>query len=83
MTKKKFDEESATLLPAALIVEGQRCFGTKGLLSMLEEKPVYAEHPNVKQYEKPLRWMASATIVTELTRGLCEHFAKLGSFTYY
>ena len=64
MTKKMFDEESTTLLPAALIVDGQRRFGTKGLLSMLEEKPAYAEHPYVKQYEKTLRWMASATTVT-------------------
>lgn len=65
MVKKMFDEERETLLPAALIVEGQRCFGTKGLLSMLEEKPAYAEHPNVKQYEKTLRWMATATVVVK------------------
>ena len=50
MTKKMFEEESKTLLPAALIVEGQRVFGTNGLLSILEEKPAYAEHPKVKQY---------------------------------
>jgi len=65
MTKKMFDEESATLLPAALIVEGQRCYGTKGLLNMLEEKPVYAEHPQVKEYEKTLKWMATATWVVK------------------
>ena len=65
LTKKMFAEESKTLLPAALIVEGQRCFGTKGLISILEEKPVYAEHPKVKQYEKTLRWMATATIVVK------------------
>jgi len=61
MVKKMFAEERETILPAALIVEGQRCFGTKGLISMLEEKPAYAEHPKVKEYEKTLRWMATAT----------------------
>ena len=65
MTRKMFDEESATLLPAAFIVEGQRCYGTKGLLSMLEEKPAYAEHPRVKEYEKTLRWMATANYVVK------------------
>ena len=65
MTKKMFEEERETLLPAALIVEGQRCFGTKGLLSMLEEKPAYAEHPNVKKYEKTLRWMDTAKVVVK------------------
>ena len=65
MTKKMFDEERETLLPAALIVEGQRCFGTKGLLSMLEEKPAYAEHPNVKKYEETLRWMDTAKVVVK------------------
>ena len=65
MTKKMFDEERETLLPAALIVEGQRCFGTKGLLSMLEEKPAYAEHPNVKKYEESLRWMDTAKVVVK------------------
>ena len=65
MVKKMFDEERETLLPAALIVEGQRCFGTKGLLSMLEEKPAYAEHPNVKKYEKTLRWMDTAKVVVK------------------
>lgn len=63
MTRKMFEEERESLLPAALIVEGQRCYGTNGLLSMLEEKPAYAEHPKVKEYEKTLRWMATATIV--------------------
>ena len=65
MVKKMFDEERETLLPAALIVEGQRCFGTKGLLSMLEEKPAYAEHPNVKKYEETLRWMDTAKVVVK------------------
>jgi thiol-disulfide isomerase/thioredoxin len=65
LTKKMFEEESNTLLPAALIVEGQRCFGTKGLLSMLEEKPAYAEHPNVKKYEETLRWMDTAKVVVK------------------
>jgi peroxiredoxin len=65
MVKKMFDEERETLLPAALIVEGQRCFGTKGLLSMLEEEPAYAEHPNVKKYEKTLRWMDTAKVVVK------------------
>jgi thiol-disulfide isomerase/thioredoxin len=65
MTKKMFEEERETLLPAALIVEGQRCFGTKGLLSMLEEKPAYAEHPNVKKYEETLRWMDTAKVVVK------------------
>ena len=64
MTKKMFEEERGTLLPAALIVEGQRAFGGKGLLSMLEEKPVYAEHPKVKQYAEGLKRMATATVVT-------------------
>ena len=65
LTKKMFDEERETLLPAALIVEGQRCYGTKGLLSMLEEKPAYAEHPNVKKYEETLRWMDTAKVVVK------------------
>ena len=65
MVKKMFDEERETLLPAALIVEGQRRFGTKGLLSMLEEKPAYAEHPIVKQYEKTLKWMATGNYVVK------------------
>ena len=65
MVKKMFDEERETLLPAALIVEGQRRFGTKGLLSMLEEKPAYVEHPIVKQYEKTLKWMATANYVVK------------------
>ncbi len=65
MVKKMFDEEREALLPAALIVEGQRCFGTKGLLSMLEEKPAYAEHPNVKKYEETLRWMDTAKVVVK------------------
>ncbi len=65
MTKKMFDEERESLLPAALIVEGQRCFGTKRLISMLEEKPAYAEHPKVKQYEKTLRWMATGNYVVK------------------
>jgi len=65
MTKKMFDEERETLLPAALIVEGQRCYGTKGLIRMLEEKPAYAEHPNVKKYEETLRWMDTAKVVVK------------------
>ena len=63
MTKKMFEEEHETLLPAALIVEGQRALGSKGLLSMLEEKPAYAEHPCVKKYEEGLKRMATATVV--------------------
>ena len=63
MVKKMFDEERETLLPAALIVEGQRCYGTNGLLSMLEEKPAYAEHPKVIQYKEFLKKMASGTVV--------------------
>ena len=63
MTKKMFEEERETLLPAALIVEGQRCYGTNGLLSMLEEKPAYAEHPKVIQYKEFLKKMASGTVV--------------------
>ena len=62
MVKKMFDEERETLLPAALIVEGQRCYGTNGLLSMLEEKPAYAEHPKVIQYKEFLKKMASGTV---------------------
>ena len=65
MTKKMFDEERETLLPAALIVEGQRCFGTKELIRMLEEKPAYAEHPKVKEYEKTLRWMNTGNYVVK------------------
>ena len=65
MVKKMFDEERESLLPAALIVEGQRRFGAKGLLSMLEEKPAYAEHPIVKQYEKTLKWMATGNYVVK------------------
>lgn len=68
MIKQMFDEERETLLPAALIVDGQRAFGTKGLLSILEEKPAYAEHPYVKQYEKTLKWMSTATIVVKSGR---------------
>ena len=65
MVKKMFDEERESLLPAALIVEGQRRFGAKGLFSMLEEKPAYAEHPIVKQYEKTLKWMATGNYVVK------------------
>ena len=68
MTKKMFAEERETLLPAALIVEGQRAFGTKGLLSMLEENPVYAAHPYAKQYKESLKKMATATIVVKSTK---------------
>ena len=68
MTKKMFEEERGTLLPAALIVEGQRTFGSKGLLRMLEEKPVYAEHPCVKKYEEGLKRMATATVVVRSGR---------------
>ncbi|MBQ6965329.1 MAG: AhpC/TSA family protein [Bacteroidaceae bacterium] len=68
MTKKMFEEERESLLPAALIVEGQRAFGGKGLLSMLEEKPAYAEHPKVKQYEDFLKKMATATVVVTTGR---------------
>ena len=32
---------------------------------MLEEKPAYAEHPNVKKYEKTLRWMDTAKVVVK------------------
>ena len=60
---KMFKEERETLLPAALIVEGQRTFGTKELLNILEEKPVYAEHPYVKQYEKKLKRLATRKLV--------------------
>ena len=63
MVMKMFKEERETLLPAALIVEGQRTFGTKELLNILEEKPVYAEHPYVKQYEKKLKRLATAKLV--------------------
>ena len=63
MVMKMFKEERETLLPAALIVEGQRTFGTKELLNILEEKPVYAEHPYVKQYEKKLKRMATTKLV--------------------
>ena len=65
MLRKMFDEESATILPAAFIVDGQRCYGTKELLRMLEEKPVYAEHPRVKQYKETLKWMATGTFVVK------------------
>jgi peroxiredoxin len=68
MVKKMFDEERETLLPAALIVEGQRCYGTNGLLSMLEEKPAYAEHPKVIQYKEFLKKMASGTVVVTSDR---------------
>ena len=61
--KKMFEEEHETLLPAALIVEGQRTFGSKGLLRMLEKKPAYAEHPKVKQYAEGIKRMATATVV--------------------
>jgi len=63
MVMKMFKEERETLLPAALIVEGQRTFRTKELLNILEEKPVYAEHPYVKQYEKKLKRMATTKLV--------------------
>ena len=63
MVMKMFKEERETLLPAALIVEGQRTFGTKELLNILEEKPVYAEHPYVKQYEKKLKRLATRKLV--------------------
>jgi len=65
LTKKMFEEESKTLLPAALIVEGQRCYGTNELLRMLEEKPAYAEHPKVKEYQEFLKKIATATVVTK------------------
>ena len=65
ITKKMFKEESKTLLPAALIVEGQRCFGTNELLRMLEEEPTYGEHPKVKEYKEFLKKMATATVVTK------------------
>ena len=65
MVKKLFEDERETLLPAALIVEGQRAFRTNGLIDILKEKPVYAEHPYVKQYEKTLEWMATATFVVK------------------
>ena len=65
MTKKMFKEESNTLLPAALIVEGQRCFGTNELLRMLDEKPAYAEHPKVKDYKEFLKKLSTATVVTK------------------
>ena len=32
---------------------------------MLEEKPAYAEHPIVKQYEKTLKWMATGNFVVK------------------
>ena len=63
MVMKMFKEERETLLPAALIVEGQRTFGTKELLNILEKKPVYAEHPYVKQYEKKLKQLATRKLV--------------------
>lgn len=63
MVMKMFKEERETLLPAALIVEGQRTFGTKELLNILEENPVYAEHPYVKQYEKKLKRLATRKLV--------------------
>ena len=68
VTKKMFAEERETLLPAALIVEGQRSFGTKKFLSMLEENPVYAEHPYAKQYKEFLKKMASATVLVKSTK---------------
>ena len=68
MTKKMFEDECGTLLPAALIVEGQRAFGSKGLLRMLEEKPAYAEHPKVKQYAEWLKRLATATVVVTTGR---------------
>ena len=83
MVKKMFDEERETLLPAALIVEGQRCFGTKGLLSMLEEKPAYAEHPNVKKYEETLRWMDTAKVVVKSAKSDEQKAAdKKAKYTY-
>ena len=63
MVMKMFKEERETLLPAALIVEGQKTFGTKGLLNILEEKPIYGEHPYVKQYEKKLKRLATRKLV--------------------
>lgn len=68
MTKKMFEEERESLLPAALIVEGQRTFGSKGLLRMLDEKPAYAQHPKVKQYAEGLKRMATATIAVSSGR---------------
>ena len=65
MVMKMFKEERETLLPAALIVEGQKVFGTKGLLTILEKKPAYAEHPYVKQYEERLKWMSTANFVVK------------------
>ena len=55
-------------MPAALIIEGQRAFGTQGLISILEGKPTYAEHPYVKKYEESLKWMATATIVVKSSK---------------
>jgi peroxiredoxin len=63
MVMKMFKEERETLLPAALIVEGQKTFGTKELLNILEEKPIYGEHPYVKQYEKKLKRLATRKLV--------------------
>ena len=68
LTKKMFEEERETLLPAALIVEGQRCYGTNELLRMLEEKPAYAEHPKVKDYKEFLKKIATATVVVKSTK---------------
>ena len=65
MLKKLFDEESATILPAAFIVDGQRCYGTNELLRMLEEKPAYAEHPKVKDYKEFLKKIASGNFVVK------------------
>lgn len=68
MVKKLFEEERETLVPAALIVEAQRVFGTKELQSILEGQPAYAAHPYVKQYEKRLKWMATTNIVVKSGR---------------
>lgn len=68
MVKKMFEEERETLLPAALIIEGQRSFGTKGLMSILEKRPVYANHPYVKKYEESLKRMATATVVVKSSK---------------
>jgi peroxiredoxin len=35
---------------------------------VLEEKPAYTEHPKVKEYEKTLRWMATAIFVVKSSK---------------
>ena len=68
MVKLLFDEESETLLPAAFIVEYQRCNGTNGLLSLAKEKHAYSDHPLVRNIVDFWKSMSNQTIVVKSAR---------------